>query len=251
VVIDDGNASSFGVTFDSTNTVETARFALPVPNVDPATQAGTWYAVLEIDDDFRRRVIGGVDRAPTGNQSSMSDLRNKGARYCLSAHAFSNLRMQVSVGQDGFVPGSKIFLRTTLTEYSLPVAHRARVWAGVELPDGSRTRIVLSEVEPGIFEASLPADIPGIYRCLVNAEGATYRGAPFTREQLATAAVWSGAHRPPPPIGGRRADCCGLLDCLLGNEKLFRQVGERLRREGIDLDLVRECLEAYRRTAPR
>ncbi len=110
VVVDEGNASSFGVTFDSTTTVKTARFALPVPNVDPAAQAGTWHAVLEVDDDSRRRVIGGVDRAPTGNQWSMSELRNKGARYCLSVHALSNLRMQVSVGQDGFVPGSKMCL---------------------------------------------------------------------------------------------------------------------------------------------
>jgi hypothetical protein len=50
-----------------------------------------------------------------------------------------------------------------------------------------------------MFAASLTADLPGIYRFHLLAEGGTYRGAPFTREQLLTAAVFNEV-RPTPGL---------------------------------------------------
>ena len=45
-------------------------------------------------------------------------------------------------------------MRATLSEYGIPVDHRASVYATVERPDNSQITLGLVEIEPGIFEAS-------------------------------------------------------------------------------------------------
>jgi hypothetical protein len=174
------------------------------------------------------------------------DLRSKGAEYCLSVHSFSNLRMNATLSQSGFVPGSTLFLRAALTEYGVPVEHRATVTAELEYPDKSHALIKLSEDEPGVFGASLVANQSGIFRFRVLAEGGTFRGIPFTREQLLNAAVWHGGDRPDQPLQDTGKDgLCQLLTCLLSEKNLSRELEERLRKEGINLDGIRHCVRAF------
>ena len=158
--------------------------------------------------------------------------------------------MNATVTQSSFVPGATFFLRSTLTEYGVPLAYRARVSATIDYPDKTRGTVWLSETEPGIFTASLTAAQSGVYTIHFLAEGGTSRGTPFTREHLATAAVWPGGDRPPDrPVdptggsGGGGIDWCGLLTCLLSEKNLSREIEERLLRQGVNLQGIRECVK--------
>lgn len=240
-VIDAGNAAGFGASFDTTTNLKTSRFSLPVAFQANTVHAGTWHALLEIDREDLKQVLGDPDRA---NRAALVELRSKGAKYCLSIHSFSNLRMNAAVSQSGFVPGSTMFLRATLTEYGVPVDRRAAVRADVEYPDKSHGLITFTEDQPGVFGASLVAEQAGIYRLHVIAEGGTFRGSAFTREQLLTAAVWLGGDRPDvPPRDADHCDWSVLLKCLLSERSLSKELEERLRKEGIDLNAIRRCVK--------
>jgi len=240
-IIDAANAASFGVTFDTSTRIKTARFNLPVAFQAHKVQAGTWYARLEIDEqEFRRYLMGAKD----ANQGALAGLKAKGAGYCLSVHSFSNLKMTAGVSQSGFSPGATLSLRASLSEYTLPVVARATVRAELEYPDQTRTVIALQETTPAIHSASLTAPIPGIYRFRFVAEGGTYRGVPFTREQLANAAVWDGGDQPySPPVQSGKDDLCRLFACLLSEKALSRRFEERLKEEGINLENIRQCFK--------
>jgi len=246
-VIDAGNAASFGVTFDTATNIRTARFNLPLAFQATKLHAGTWHAVLEVDRNLFKRFLG--DREKSNDQVGLASLQSKGAKYCVSVHSFSNLRMNATISQNGFVPGSTLFLRAALTEYSVPVEHRATVTADLEYPDKTRAVIKLTEDGPGVFGASVVAAQAGIYRFHVVAEGGTFRGVPFTREQLVNAAVWHGGDRPGQPSRDTaKDDWCQLLSCVLGNKAFSREFEERLRKEGIDLDSIRRCVSAFCRS---
>lgn len=75
---------------------------------------------------------------------------------------------------------------------------KASVRAELRLPDGSTMSLPLARSAAGVYEASIDALLPGIYRFTVKARGTSSRRAPFTREQVLTGAVWRGGDRPPP-----------------------------------------------------
>lgn len=78
--------------------------------------------------------------------------------------------------------------------------------------------------DSGLHRATIATTTSGVYRVLVRAEGADLRGAPFTREELRTVAVWArGDDRPPlvldpGAVGPGGLDTCTLLLCLLGDD---------------------------------
>jgi hypothetical protein len=246
-IIDPGNAASFGARFDASGDVTTSSFPLPVAFQASKIHAGTWHAILEIDKDRFKRTLSTLrDRPAThaGNNRAVEQLLSKGAQYCVSMHSLSNLRMAAGVTQSGFEPGASLRLRASLTEYGVPVEHRAAVRCEVEYPDHNLSVVGLAEAASGVFSASLPANIAGIYRLKFVAEGGTFRGVPFTREQIATAAVWNGGDRPAPqPAGGGGASWCDLLSCLVGKGAISQDFEERLRKEGLNLDEIRRCLK--------
>jgi hypothetical protein len=241
-IIDEGNAAAHGVTFKTDNVTKTASFELPLAFQAQNLQAGTWNAVLEIDKPrYKRELSILADKDP----QAAGALRGKGAQYCVSAHSFSNLRMTADVSQAGYAPGSTLTLRAKLTEYRIPVENRARVRAEVQYPDNSHGVVSLAEIQPGTFEGQLVGNQPGIYRFNVIAEGATYHGAAFTREQLLNAALFIDGQIQPPPIGtdpgDRDSQLCQLFMCLLKNEALRRYFAER----GLQLDAIAPCFERY------
>jgi hypothetical protein len=155
--------------------------------------------------------------------------------------------MTATVSQGGYAPGSALYLRAGLTEYDLPVEKRAAVRAAVEYPDHRQGVLSLTETEAGVFEASMPANLAGIYRFRVMAEGSTYRGVPFTREQLLTGAVFHEIRQPGgrPPSAGGKDDLCRLLTCLLSEKTLSKAVEKRLKELGISVESIRHCVETY------
>ena len=243
-VIDEANAAGFGVTFKTSNNTKTASFNLPLAFQVPAVQSGLWHAILEIDRKRYKRVLSALyDK----DQAAWVALQAKGARYCVSIHSFSNLRMDATVSQNAYEPGSTFTLRAKLKEYTLPVEKRATVKANFEYPDHTSGVLPLAEIQPGVFEAAMVANMPGIYRFTTEAKGVTYRGTPFTREQILNAAVFRGIPDVPiePDGGVSKADVCNLLACLLSSKNLTKEYEELLKKQGINLAGIRKCLELF------
>jgi hypothetical protein len=239
-VIDGTNAAAFGVTFKTDGNTKTASFNLPLAFQAQKIQAGTWNAVLEVDEVLFKRT---VSILRDKNPNAAGSLQGKGAKYCVSMHSFSNLRMTAAVTQNGYAPGSTLTLRATLKGYNLPVEKRANVRAQLEYPDHTQAILSLAEIQPGVFETAMVANMPGIYRFNVQANGVTYKGVAFTREQILNAAVFRGQDLPPPIITDPTRDeqLCRLLECLLKNDSLRKFFSER----GLDIDSIAKCVYGF------
>lgn len=211
-LITQSNAASFNATFQTNNDdTVTCSFGLPVVRAATRNHAGTWYAVIEVDDALYKRYL-------AQDEAHRSSLRTKGTKYSVSIHSFSNLKMEARLDQTGLEPGATMTVRARLTEYSVPVEQRVGVIAAVERPDGSKTTLSLSEIEPGIYQAAIVAAMSGAYHFNVIATGVTYKGVPFTREQILNGAVFAGGNTPVGTVGtdgsgtpGAAAACCKAI----------------------------------------
>jgi hypothetical protein len=239
-ILSPAQVSGLGATYGVGSNLNYYRFTLPLPLGANPAQAGTWYALLELDEKIFSRYARAS--AETGTRG--------GIRYNLSAHTFSNLRLRAELSQNSLQPGATLIIRAALSEYGIPVNHRASVYATIERPDNSQETIAFSEIEPSIFEAATQASIQGVYRFHVIASGVTMRGLPFTREQQLSGAVVLGGDNPPPRSGpSTRADdeqLCQLLECLLGPNVLGRFLSEH----NIDPNAVRGCIERWCKQRP-
>jgi len=240
-IMSPAQASGLGATYGVGSNLNYYRFTLPLPLGANPAQVGTWYALLELDEKvFSRYAQVSAETVTTWGGAFVN-----GIRYNLSAQAFSNLRLRAQLSQNSLQPGATLTVRAALSEYGVPVDHRASVYATVERPDNSQATIALTEIEPGIFEAATQATIQGVYRFHVMASGATMRGLPFTREQQLSGGVVFGGDNPPPTSGSstRKNDeqLCQLLECLLGPHALGRFLSEH----NVDPNAVRSCIERW------
>lgn len=177
--------------------------------------------------------------------------------YSVLVHSYSNLSLRGSLRQDGYEPGSTVSLGATLAESGAPARHGASVWADVRRPDGTASRVDLSESDAGAFAGSFVTSEPGVYSCRIRASGRTRRGYPFQRDQVLTAVVWHGGDRdsdPDRPGGGpaiRWLDelderMCRLLECLASERGVITpELERRLERSGVDIGTLRRCLAAF------
>jgi len=240
-VIGPGGAAGLGIDHNIGTQTRAFRFTLPVA-VGTGQHQGTWQALLEVDGrDYKKT----LSRLRDVDAKRASVFQVHGARYSVVAQTWSNLRMRASVDQNSNQPGASLTLRTVLTEYELPVQNRARVDVELGRPGGSVNTISLTESEPGTFEATTTAALAGTYQARFLARGVTLRGSLFTREQIATAAVWASGDDPQsPPPGDGGSDWCDLLTCLLDKGVLSPRL-ERLEGEGIDLEALRDCVHRH------
>jgi Common central domain of tyrosinase/von Willebrand factor type A domain len=234
-------AGALGATYAVGANMSYYRFTLPLPLGAKPAQGGTWYALLELDEKLFQRYTMSSDQTVR----TLGGRFAHGIRYNVSAQAFSNLRMHADLSQNSLQPGATLTVRATLSEYGIPVDHRAIVLAKLERPDNSQATIALAEIEPGIFEATTAAPMQGVYRFHILAGGATMRGLPFTREQDLSGAVVLGGDNPPPTSGPsthtRDTEWCDLLECLLGPDALGRFLSEH----NINPNAVRDCIERW------
>jgi hypothetical protein len=236
-VMTPADAAAAGAIFRAAPRMQYYRFNLPLALAGAPHQVGRWHALLALDPRIGK---GGSDRLAVHAVSPGS----AGARYSVSTHAFSNLRMRAHIAQSSMEPGARLTVGSVLTEYGVPVNHRAIVRTLVERPDGTTTTLQLSEVEPGTFTGDTLTSVAGVYRLAVRATGATMRGQPFTREQLLSAVVVAGASTPPVSNPTRDDDTralCELVTCLLTPDEL----GRWLHAQGIDTDRLRRCIELW------
>ena len=217
------------------------HLTLPVPLPSVSAHAGRWHAILTIDDKTFKRYLGSLEN----DREQYGRVRAHGVPYSLTARAWSDINLAASLSQDSYEPHATLVLRAVLTEYDVPVDHRASVSAELQRPDATRVNLVLNEVEPGTFETSTVATSAGVYQFRVLASGVTFRNVPFTREQILTASVWRGGDTPPPQGGDTdnsdRERWCKLLHCLLD----AGGVRERLKHEGVDVEAIEKCLKRY------
>jgi Mg-chelatase subunit ChlD len=237
-IMSPAQALGLGATYAVGSNLSYYRFTLPLPLGANPAQAGTWYALLDLDQKLFSRY---AQVAATQRTGALVN----GIRYNLSAQAFSNLRLRAQLAQSSLQPGAALTVRATLSEYGIPVDHRASVYATVERPDNSQTILGFVEIEPGIFEASTRTSLQGVYRFHVIASGVTMRGLPFTREQQLSGAVVVGGDNPPPTSGPSThthdEQLCQLLECLLGPNAL----GRFLSQHNIEPNAVRSCIERW------
>jgi len=211
-VITNLNAASYNAVFETNNNdTVTCSFSLPVLKGSTKNHAGTWYAVIEINEVD----IPGIRQKAFNTNNP----KTQGIKYSVSIHSFSNLKFETRLDQSGMEPGAIMTLRSKLTEYGVPVEQRANVIAETELPDHSKQVINFTETAPGIYEGSILASMSGIYHFHVIATGVNYKGVPFTREQILTGSVFRGGNNPVvvgDPYGNSTGDngkediCCKL-----------------------------------------
>jgi hypothetical protein len=212
------------------------RLAFPVPVASGKAHAGTWQAVLEVDRGLYERYAAIRDKEGT---------RINGVRYSLNVHAYTNLRLTASLSQNSLQPGATLTVHGRLTEYGQPVANRASMAAELRLPDTTNLVVPLVEMPPGQFQVSVPAVQSGVYRLRVVANGVTWRGSRFTREQLLTGVAYPGGDLPLPTTGpgpGKTGEAlCHLLECLVGKGALkgFFEANH------IDPQAVQDCIARY------
>ncbi len=240
-LIDPAIAAGFGGSYVDGTNMSYYRLNLPVPLGPSGSHAGTWYAILEVEERIFKRYLSKLENNPT----AFARASVHGVRYSLNVHSYSNLRMEARLDQNSLQPGATLTLRAVLTEYGLPVAGRATVQAELQRPDNTMTSLSLTEVEPGIFEVSTIATMSGLYRFRVLASGATLRGVAFTREQFLTGAVFQGGDGSFPFGGndpsGHHEQLCHLLECLFSKEILGRFFAEY----HIDPEVVSRCIHQF------
>ncbi len=248
VLIQPAIAPGLGIDFGAGAQTKHYRFTLPVA-VGPGQAAGVWHALLQVNEgDFKKT----LSRMRERKDRRFQAFATHGARYNVGAQVFSNLKMVTAVEQSGFEPGATLTFRATLTEYDLPVASRAAAQVELTRPGGSVGTLAMTENEPGVFELATQANASGVYHARIMANGVTLRGTPFTRERLASAAVWCGGDQPyQPPRGTSKDDLCRLITCLLNKKNLSKELEERLKKQGINLDGVRDCVTTFCRVGGR
>ena len=233
--------ASPAASFEMGGQVSLYRVSLPIPLSANEAHAGRWHAKLKIDEKNFLRYLQYLEN----NLKLYRFVTTHGIRYNFNVHAYSNLRMEARLVQSSNEPGATITVRVRLTEYGVPVAARATCHATLTRPDNTEASLVLTEIDPGVFEATTTATMPGIYSFRLVADGRTLRGRRFSREQTLTGAIWKGGDNPPPTSkddpNARDDRFCRLINCLLRQ----KSIQEALRKAEINVDELRRCLEEY------
>jgi hypothetical protein len=209
-------AAGAGSSFSSAGVRSYYRHTLPLALADSGP--GTWHAVLELDEKLFDRYCGHEE----GQHGSGACARG-GARYSLSALAWSNLRLRATAAQSSLTPGATLTVTAVLDEYGVPVDHRATVTIALTDPAGATATIGMTETQPGRFEAATVLATEGVYLVRVMASGLTFSGAPFTREQTLTAAVFVGGDQPLPTTPPKQpSPLCCIIESLTETESVIR-----------------------------
>ncbi len=222
------------------------RAGLPLLAGGVPAHAGRWYLLLTLN---RRMYDIPTTHVPNGGWPGATN--EVGVHYSASVAAYSNLRLEAAVHQDSRQPGAKLTLTAILTEYGAPFRGSATVQVEMTRPDRSTIAVILHSVsgEPGRYEAHRIATQAGIYSCHFLVSGRTVREQRFTREAIRTAAIWHGGDNPATGIlpGGRHdndvpPDWCGLFECLLDDRVISPELAKRMKKIGLDLESLRDCL---------
>lgn len=238
-VLDEAALGGVGATVQHGTNQTVVRFALPLAGT---AHNGEWRALLEVDKRAFKKEVTRLRRLAEQDPEArrqLERLTGSGARYSLTATAWSNVRMIARADQSGFAPGSTARLSATIIEHGLPALPDTKVVALVTRPDGATLGLSLSPETDGAWAVDLPLTQAGAWQVLIRAEGRTRRGEPFTRDQLVGAVAVRGDGTRP-PTGDDKPGLVDLIACLSkfeGGKRWFEE-------HGIDPDRLLECAEA-------
>jgi hypothetical protein len=206
------------------------RLVLPaVPDPAVASHEGVWNAVLTMRRKPDLRLTRGEPRVRGAAA---------GLPYELLVHCYSNLTFQAEVLQASLLPGEEVRLVARIREYDVPVEDRGTVWAEIDGPGGGQTSVTLTPTPGGDHVGAFKTTSPGLYSIRVRAQGETFHGNRFTREQVLSAvAIVGGGTTPGLESGG---DIVDLLCCLVATGAISAETFERW---GVDPGLARRCLD--------
>jgi hypothetical protein len=103
--------------------------------------------------------------------------------------------------------------------------NRAKVHTHIEYPDHTNGVLSLTEIQPGVFEAVMVANMAGIYRFTTEATGVTHKDSVFQRTDSECGRVPWYPRYSQPAIGGiSKGDLCRLFNCLLDGKSLSKEV---------------------------
>lgn len=212
------------------------RITLPVVHNGKEHWEGEWALLLALNIKHHDRIATHALNSEIFAGSSL--------RYHALAHAHSNLRLTGSIAQSGFTPGSQFHIRALLTEYGQPLETGPTVVARIRRPDQTTVTLNMSETAAGEFDTSMVGSQAGAYLVRIEAAGLSSRGQPFTREYLMSAVL---GREPQPPQHDPRGDgfderLCRFLDCVFGSGALTPEFAAFLKRLGIDIDRLKECI---------
>jgi hypothetical protein len=242
-IVDPGLANATpGMSYAQGGNTSFYRAIFPLPLGGGSVSEGIWTAILSVNEQRFKRYVSSLEN----DQEAIQEAIAHGVRYSLSVHAFSNLRFTARIDQDSHEPGAVMTVTAVLTEYGLPVDHRATVDAEIERPNGTTATLGMVEVDPGVFELSIIASMSGIYQFQLRANGTTLRGRPFTREQGLSGVTWRGGDGDLPTSDSDGDDgLCTWLRCLFESGAISDEFIARLRELGIDIGALRKCLERH------
>ncbi|MEL7427071.1 MAG: S8 family serine peptidase [Bacteroidota bacterium] len=251
-----------GLTFSYGSNVSFYRMTMPLP-IGTGERDGKWHAILKLNEKYQQtyKHYEGYKKYPLAykavseSQATTTHRFRNGVPYSLLVHAYSNLKMRVDLTQTGFEPGDTIKLSVLLTQYGIPLTKDASVYTILKMPNGVEKTLHFQKSGAGTYQLDLSTEYSGVYQFRVIANGTSFRGRNFTREQVRTGAVWQGGNQPVPGSGrggseeqnGKRTreELCRLISCLASDKNLSREFKDRLRKNGIDVDGMLKCLKAF------
>lgn len=212
------------------------RITLPVLVGKGGAGEGQWQAILRMKKDYYN--------PNEFTHYNRSGRHSKSVRYSLNVYSYSNLKMTARVYQNSYEPGAEITIRALLTQYGLPVEDVSKINASIKNPDNSGNQLSLIQVGPGIFERSFKANMTGVYKLHLFADGRTLRGRPFTREQLLTASVYYGGNIPVqiPSGDNSKQPWCDFLKCMIQHNVLSKDFLKRMEEIGVNWKALEKCL---------
>ena len=194
-LLDEAELANLGAQVEHGTNMTFCRFGLPLA-AGFGAHAGRWHVVLDGDETTWEGGADELERAKDERPEVEIGRRlAHGVRYSVAVNAWSDVRMTATLTQSDLNPGAELQLVAILAEYGLPVDRRAKVSAEFTLIYGGTVTHALKERRPGVFEISLSE---AVWQVRVKAQGHTFRGTYFTREQLLTAATLYGEIHDPP-----------------------------------------------------
>ena len=229
--------ASVELAFSANEHLQFYRMTLPTAVAGLEEREGQWHAVLNLNEKVFAKYLASLEN----DREKFDEVKTHGLRYSFNVHSSSDLRLKAQLEQASREPGGMITLSAQLTQYERPLDNSASVRAELERPNGTKSNLTLSEVEPGVFNVTFNAGSAGVYKVRVLAKGQSIQNNPFTREQLLSASVWIGGDEPFPSSNtdGHDQKLCDLLLCLLEKES----IRSFLKRQKIDAEEVIECLK--------
>lgn len=219
------------------------RCGLPALKDDPeGSHAGPWRVALRLSRKAKEALPRFI-RAVRDSDPQLAKTLSQGiVPYDLVVHAQTLLQFRATVEQTGIYVGDPVTLCASLREYDVPVERRSTVWIDATWPDQSVQTIRLKEVQPGQFEGGFRMSAAGVYTLRVRAQGDTFRGSRFQREQTLTAAAYPAGYQPPSGGKGESPDLRRILECLFDPGVLNADALGRLKACGVDVDRLRDLV---------